>query len=209
MNRPTPIDRCMAALERGIERAGQFAKGESRVECGAQAGARNIGNTMQALKAQTRVANLCLALLFACLLSGCGWRNTMTFRSPSGRSSIHVWQTSLASEFGIRVELVTPSARKELFARRRETLIHFVHVVWTADESRVAVFGTGSMSFGVAANINTGAEVPFEDLKKALAASIARTYDLPSGEDPLKWACLTPAFGAFARLHPEIHPSYF
>src|SRR5947209_2360634 len=163
----------------------------------------DLGRVMQALNLLGFGLAIGALVVFG---TGCGWQKTMSFPSPSGRSSVQIWQTRVANEMGIQVLLESGTSKKELWKRSRESLVYFVHVCWSQDESQVAVYGSGLQAFGVAADVRTGNEIPFESLRHVMEASIAQAYDLPPGTDPLKWASSNPAFGAFAKHHPEIHP---
>ena len=132
----------------------------------------------------------------------------MTFPSPSQRAAIEIRQTRFANESAARVDFVKADRRAEIYERRREAFIYFVHVYWSPDETRVAVLATGSMSFGVAFDTKMGREIPFPEVENDLGRSIATTYHLPSGADPIDWASSTDAAGAFGKLHPEIRLSY-
>jgi hypothetical protein len=152
-----------------------------------------------------RLAVAWLALVFA---TGCGWEKTMAFPSPSRKSTIEVLQTRFANEWGIRVEIVAGKRRTKLYERRGETIIYFVHVYWSPDESTVALLATGSPIFGVAFDENRGKQIPFGQIRNEIGESIRETYHVPAGNDPVAWAALSEAQHAFARRHPEIRLSY-
>jgi hypothetical protein len=132
----------------------------------------------------------------------------MAFPSPSRRSTIEVWQTHFANEFGIRVQLRDDRRQLGLFESHREALIYFVHVYWSPDERSVGVLATGANIFPLAFNVHTGASIPFEPLRKEVARSIAQTYRVPDGEDPVDWASSADAGIEFKKIHPEVHLSY-
>jgi len=147
-------------------------------------------------------------IIILMIAPGCGWRKTMTFFSPSHKAAIEIWQRPIANELGIVVQYVSDGRKVTLYERHRETLIHFVHVYWSRDESTVGVLGTGSLSFGVALDTKSGKERSFEQIKKDIGQSIGTTYGVPRGYDPVEWAWSDAAFAAFSTLHPEIRLSY-
>ena len=161
---------------------------------------------MQTLKPRgfnlTRLAGVVLVLF---LVQSCGMQRTMTFPSPSRKAAIEIWQTRWVNSWRARVELVTENRRTVLYTQRHEAFIHFVHVYWSPDETKVGVF----VAYGIlAANVKTGATIPFDEIRKEFAQSIRDTYRLPPQEDPISWAGLADAQFAFARLHPEIRQTY-
>jgi len=162
---------------------------------------------MQPLKLQ-RVKAVLLVLALAPLFQGCGWQRTMTFPSPSRKEAIEVWQKGIANEYGIRVEFVGGQGRTVLHEKRGEAIIYFVHVAWSQDETRVGILGTGSHIFGVGFDARNRMEIPFETVRADLAQSIAETYNVPMGSDPIEWATSSEAGIAFWKAHPEIRLSY-
>ena len=146
-------------------------------------------------------------LLAIALAGGCGWRETMHFESPSGKAVVEIMQTRVANEWGIRVRLLAEEKARVLYERHGETLIYFVHVYWSPDESKVAVLATGSLIFKVAFDLRNDKRLPFEDLRSAVGDSIRKAYHLPVDKDPIYWAASDGQF-AFWKLHPEIKVSY-
>src|SRR6185295_18656307 len=135
-----------------------------------------------------RSAKIQLILLLIIAAAGCGWHKTMTFASPSRRADVEILQRPIANEFGIKVQFVSGNRRLTLYERRRETLVYFVHVYWSTDETRVGVLGAGTQGFGIALNVRSGKEIPFEQIREEIGASIAKAYNVPQGEDPIEWA---------------------
>ena len=147
--------------------------------------------------------------LIALVIPGCGWQHTMTFRSPSGKRAIEIWQKGIDNSWGARVELVTPTGRTVLDRVPRDSYIYFVHVYWSPDETRVGVVGTGFAYFHLACNTATGTQIPFEHIREEMAQSIRATYHLPAAEDdPIQWAAMSEAGIEFFRRHPEIKVTY-
>jgi hypothetical protein len=54
-------------------------------------------------------------LVIPVLFAGCGWQHTMTFRSPSRKAAIEIWQKGIDNSGGARVELVTAKGRTVLY----------------------------------------------------------------------------------------------
>ena len=165
---------------------------------------------MQALKTLWLKLASIAAVVIPCLLTqGCGWERTMTFPAPSRASFIEIWQPRFNNSLQARVELVTANGRTVLYTQQREAIIYLVHVYWSPDETKVGVLGTGFAIFSVAANVKTGSEVPFDQIRKEFAQSIRETYHLPAGGlDPFDWAATDSAQMQFSRLHPEIRLTY-
>ena len=132
----------------------------------------------------------------------------MTFSSPLRKGAIEIWQTRFANEFGTRVEFVSSQHRTVLYERRGESIIYFVHVSWAPDEMKVGVLATGYAGFGVAFDTKEWKEIPFESIREDLARSIAATYIVPNGDDPIEWAATSDAPIAFLKVHPEVRLSY-
>jgi hypothetical protein len=151
---------------------------------------------------------LCLLASISVFSVSCGWQKTMAFPSPSGKATVEVWQTRFANERGTKIELVTLNRVTELDRINRKAIIYFVHVYWSPDEKRVAVLATGYNFSRVAYDLQTNKPIPFEQVQKELGASIAVTYHVPRGEDPIQWAALADAGVAFSKHHPEINLSY-
>ncbi len=148
------------------------------------------------------------AIVVLALTSSCGWKKTMTFQSPSGKSAIEIWQSRLANEWGLRVLFVSRQGRTELYEKRGEVIVNFVHVYWSSDESKVGVYATGLANFGLAFDSSRDAKMPFKEIREQLGESIRNTYHLSKEKDPFVWAELNDATSAFYRLHPEIRLSY-
>lgn len=145
-------------------------------------------------------------ILLALLSAGCGWQHTMTFRSPSRRSAIEIWQKGIDNSFGARVELVSARGRTLLYQVGGDSFIDFFHVYWSPDETKAGLLATGTKIFSLACDTRTGSEIPFEEIREDFRKSIRETYHVPPGEDPIEWA---PMLGAeFFKLHPEIRLSY-
>ena len=130
----------------------------------------------------------------------------MLFPSPSRAAAIEIWQTRWDNSWRARVELVTEQRRKVLYPELREAFIHFVHIYWSPDETKVGVFvSNGAEAF----NVKTGEQLPFDQIRKEFAQSIRDTYHLPPQEhDPIGWASMSEAQFAFSKLHPEIRLTY-
>lgn len=161
---------------------------------------------MQALKA--RLTSLGVLVAVALIGQGCGWKRTMRFPSPSGRSAIEVWQTQFANELGTRIRLVTPDRSVFVFENRREAHVYFVHVYWSEDETRAGVIATGANIWQVALDAVTGKQIPFGQIRESFAASLRKTYEVPTGEDPIEWAASADAQNQFFRRHSDIKLSY-
>src|SRR5436305_526697 len=102
-----------------------------------------------------RSAKIRLILRLIIAAAGCGWHETMRFASPSRRAAVEIFQRPIANEFGIKVQFVSGNRRFTLYERRRETLVYFVHVYWSSDETRVGVLGTGIQGFGIGLNVKS------------------------------------------------------
>jgi hypothetical protein len=150
-----------------------------------------------------------LPVLALCvLLQSCLWQRTMTFPSPSHRARIEIWQTRLDNHWGTQVRLVSPQRRAVVFENRTEAWVYFVHVYWSSEEARVGVMASGGNIWRLAFDVDSGKEVPFDSIRDEFARSIRQTYRVPPDQDPIQWAAMSEAQGAFFRLHPEIHLSY-
>lgn len=149
-----------------------------------------------------------LALSFLVFSQSCGLKRTMSFSSPSKGMAVEVWQTPVDNSWHMQLDLTTQKGRLVLYESPNEAFAHFVHVYWSPDEARVGILITGSGLWELAYNTRSGAEIPFIDVREALANSIARTYHLTRQKDPLEWAGSTEAHARFFQLHPEIHVSY-
>ena len=115
---------------------------------------------------------LLVALVVPLVMTGCGWQHTMTFRSPSRRAAVEIWQKGIDNSWGSRVELVTPKGSTVIYRLSTDSFIYFVHVYWSPDETRVGVVGTGYGSFHLARSTVTGAPIPFEQIRDEMANSI-------------------------------------
>ena len=149
-----------------------------------------------------------LVILIALLAEGCGWENTMTFRSPSRRSAIEVWQRGIDNSWGGKVELVNGRQRTVLYRVDGDSYIYFFHVYWAPDETKVGILVTGTKIFNLACNTKTGALIPFGDIREDFRKSIRATYHVPPEEDPIQWAAMADAGIEFFKVHPEIRLSY-
>jgi hypothetical protein len=168
----------------------------------------DLGYPMQALKACQAGGTACVLLMLAVTQSNCGSHRTMVFPSPSNGYRIEVWQTAIDNSWGARFELVSANKHLLLYRLPRESFVSFVHVYWSPDETSAAVVGAAIAPFSFAVATNSGASVPFDSLRPQMAESIARTYHLPLGEDPIAWAGSDDARRAFRGLHPEVRLSY-
>lgn len=144
----------------------------------------------------------------ALVAQGCGYRQTMTFRSPSGQKSVEIWQTAFENGWHGRVELATTQRRTIIYRIPNEALIYFVHIYWSPNEEYVGAIARGLSGFTFACDTTTGAMVPFDVVREGLARSIAQTYRVPRGEDPIEWAMTLDARDQFFKLHPEIQLTY-
>jgi len=162
---------------------------------------------MQTLRSFS-LSKLILIIALSATTIGCTWKKTMAFKSPSGRCSVEIWQTRIANEWGTRVRLVSPTRSTFVFENRREAIVYFVHVYWSPDESKAGVITAGTNGWELAYDVQTGKEIPFETIREDIAASIRKTYQVPTGDDPIRWAGSADAQNDFFRLHPEIRLSY-
>jgi len=155
-----------------------------------------------------RQALLLTAVTMVVLAQGCGYRKTMTFRSPSGQKSIEIWQTALDNGWHGRVELVTAQRSTVIYRIPNEALIYFVHVYWSPDEEYVGAIARGLSGFTFAYDTKTRAMVPLDVVRDGLARSIVQTYRVPRGDDPIQWAITLDARAQFFERHPEIRLTY-
>jgi len=132
----------------------------------------------------------------------------MTFRSPSRRASLEVWQTGIANDFGTRVALVSNGTRRFVFENRRDALVSFVDVYWSPDERRVGVLLYGFNYFTLAWDTRSAQAISFDSLRNDFARSIESSYHVPKGVDPFQWLGGPEAQKAFFAQHPEIHLTY-
>ena len=154
-----------------------------------------------------RSRSLLLLILLAVLFPGCGWQRTMTFRSPSHRTAIEVWQKGIDNSWGARVELVSARGRTVLYQVGADSFIYFFHVYWSPDETKAGILATGTKIFSLACNTKTGSSIPFDEIREDFRKSIRETYRVPKGEDPIQWAAMD-GQAEFFKLHPEIRLSY-
>ncbi len=132
----------------------------------------------------------------------------MVFSSPTKRVAVEIWQTRIESSMGMRIELVSGQRRFVVYRSPNEALAYFVHVYWSADETKVGVIATGNGLWELAFDVGTGTPISFSEIRDGLARSIGETYHLVGTHDPVAWASSTEAQSRFFELHPEIHVSY-
>jgi hypothetical protein len=133
----------------------------------------------------------------------------MKFESPSRVASIELWQPAHLNGNEAGIDLVKGGKAIRLFTAKQEGLVYFMHVYWSPDESKVGVVGTGTVIFHLAYDLTNGRAIPFELIRKELAASIAESYSLPSDEaDPIQWAAHHHAMLQFRKKYPEFHTTY-
>jgi hypothetical protein len=159
---------------------------------------------MQSLKK----VSVSLIFLMGCFTQGCGWQKTMTFRSPSRKAVVEVWQTRFANEWGTKVEFVTSDRKSVLLENRKEAIVYFVHVYWSRDENTVGVIVTGGNNWSIAYDVKLNRTIPFESIREEVGESIRNLYQVPIGEDPVRWAATSDAQSAFFALHPGVRLSY-
>jgi hypothetical protein len=107
----------------------------------------------------------CLAAGLLVLSSSCGWNQTMAFRSPSGRNAIEIWQRKVDNSLGTRIDLKVGSRRTQVFIDKRESIVYFVHVYWTPDESQVAIVASGFVHWQMAFDVKSAEPVPFGPIR--------------------------------------------
>jgi hypothetical protein len=147
------------------------------------------------------------ALFLTLLMAGCGYDRTMRFPSPSGQSEFEVWQRSIANEFGARFAVVTRGSRTFVGNESEgDNIIYFVHVYWTPDESKVGVFGAGAQRWNRAFEVQSGKEIPFDEIRQGMANSIRTEYLVPKDADPFGWAQAHPH--EFLRHHKDVDLTY-
>jgi hypothetical protein len=154
-----------------------------------------------------RRVGMTTAVAAAILLSGCAYKRTMRFPSPSGRAAVEIWQTALDRTFATQIRFVRPDNNVSLLLdRRAENDLQFVQVYWSSDETKAGIATAGlNMYATLAVDVANGSVIPFDAVKAPLADLIAKTYGSPpNGEDPLRWVATYDAATAFKRLHPEI-----
>jgi len=157
---------------------------------------------------RSRVTIIAGASLVLMVGQGCGWRKAMSFPSPSRQSMVEIWQTRVANQLGTRVQLVSEGNPTVLYETPGKALIYFIHVVWSPDERRVAIVGSGDIRFELAYDLPRRVSIPFDALRQQVADSIAMTYHVPEEQDPIQWAASNRAHLAFLKLHPEFRPKY-
>ncbi len=74
----------------------------------------------------------------------------MTFRSPSRRAAIDIWQPRRHNGRALQIHLVTPGSDLMLQEFPQEGLLTFVHVYWSPDEATVGLTATGTIGFDLA-----------------------------------------------------------
>jgi hypothetical protein len=148
-----------------------------------------------------------IVLALALLGQGCAKR-TMSFPSPSHRAAVEIWQNSFDNSWGARAELITPRGRTTLIQSGRDTFLYFVHVYWSADETKVGVLARGGVRWEIGFDARINQPIPFEKIRSDFAGSMATLYNLAQGTDPIDWADSSEASQAFFKLHPEIHVTY-
>jgi len=151
---------------------------------------------------------LLLPLTTLLLASGCGWKKTMNFPSPSGRNRVEIWQPRLDNSMGLRIELVSSGKRTLLYHSPNDAIVYFAHVCWSNDERTVGILATGTGNWQLAFHTENGQSLPFEQIRDDLRRSIASTYSVPQGLDPVNWAASSEAQIVFFKRHPEIRVSY-
>ncbi len=162
---------------------------------------------MQPLKRHTPLLQVAL-LLVMLALSGCGWKKTMAFQSPSGGARVEIWQPRIDNSMGLRFELISNGQRKLLYHSPNDAIVYFVHVTWSNNENAVGILATGTGNWQLAFETDTGKPIPFQEIQDAIRQSIAATYSISHSLDPIRWATSTDAHDAFFKLHPEFRVSY-
>jgi hypothetical protein len=166
---------------------------------------------MPALSSWSRYFSGGIVVLIAVFsVSTCGLSRRMIVFSLSHKSSIEIYQSQFP--VSVQVDLVTTGRRTVLIQQKSDATISFIHVFWSRDESKVAVLSTGYATFAIAAEVGSGAQIPFDLIKKDFALSLRETYKLPAVYpdepnlefDVFKWAQTEYADQAFAKLHPDV-----
>ena len=68
----------------------------------------------------------------------------------------------------------------------RDVFVNFMQVTWSSDSSQVALFARGSKQIEFAFDYNSRREIPFELIRKEVAAQIRRQYHLAPDDNPFE-----------------------
>ncbi len=147
--------------------------------------------------------NKLVVVLGTILLAGCGYHRTMYFNAPSAQRSIEVSKSGVSDELGARFELVAKGRRVLVYEIIQEAYIHFVHVYWNTDESVVAVVSRGYDRINFAWDIKADVPIPFDQVSRAVAQSLASAYQLDPTVDALEWASSDEARERFIDKYPH------
>jgi hypothetical protein len=159
------------------------------------------------ISSRSRLIRTIITLAISLVGQSC-MKRTMTFPSPSHRSTVEVWQRSIENSWGAQAVLVTSLGRKTLVESKRDSFLYFVHVYWSPDETKVGIIGRGAVIWEEAFDITNNRPIPFEGVRADVFRSMAKTYDIPTGMNPVDWSWSSEATTAFFKLHREIHVSY-
>src|SRR5258708_4793095 len=123
------------------------------------------------------------------LMQGCGWKERVTFPSPSGKAEIEILQPRVFEDRA-KIDLKRGRTTTEVFRSQGEAIIYFVDVYWTPGEKIVGVVITGSNFFRLAFDVSTGKQVPFETVRRQMIDHILANYNVPERDrkDPISWS---------------------
>jgi hypothetical protein len=135
---------------------------------------------------------------------GCGWRQVVSFSSPSGKYSVEVRQPKFWSELGMRLLLNGPRSNKVVGEFKGDAHVNFVHCWWSSDEGTVALLLAGSFRKIFAYDTATGQSLD-GDWQTEIGRDIVRHYGLSASTSPadaLSWALSAPGLDAFKTRYP-------
>lgn len=135
------------------------------------------------------------------LQQGCGWYDSISFPSPSGKARIAIGRDYLFSH--LEVVLYANNRTRTVYKSPNDGFYSFVETCWSQDEKVVAVLITGTDSWPLAFDVRSGRELSFGQVRSQMESKIRMDYRVPSNAgDVINWAYSGDAQDQFSVKYP-------
>jgi hypothetical protein len=143
--------------------------------------------------------------VFLLVMTGCGWQDSASLVSPSGKIKISVGR-GYSPMARIEVELSNNDGIHLVYRSPGEAFFQFFDAYWSDDEKTVGVVIAGTGLWNLAFSTIDGREVSFDQVRPQMESAIRKDYRVPANvSDAIQWTYSTDAQNQFRAKHTDRH----